>query len=58
MQDRVKSSLVALRRILRATEGSARALAGRYPDAASALTAIRLAEAVDRSLASGGIEPV
>ncbi|MCD1618669.1 Gfo/Idh/MocA family oxidoreductase [Salipiger manganoxidans] len=38
--------------------GSARALAGRYPDAASALTAIRLAEAVDRSLASGGIEPV
>ena len=27
MQDRVKSSLVALRRILRATEGSARALA-------------------------------
>ncbi len=33
-------------------------LAGRYPDGASALTAIRLAEAVDRSLASGGIEAV
>ncbi|SEM71117.1 Gfo/Idh/MocA family protein [Palleronia pelagia] len=33
-------------------------LAGRYPDGASSVTAIRLAEAVDRSLASGGIEPV
>ncbi|MBD3624632.1 MAG: hypothetical protein HUJ24_04485 [Rhodobacteraceae bacterium] len=33
-------------------------LAGRYPDGGSALTAIRLAEAVDRSLESGTIEPV
>lgn len=31
-------------------------LAGRYPDGATAITAIRVAEAVDRSLASGGIE--
>lgn len=44
--------------VLDAVSGGASAadLAGRYPDGASAITAIRVAEAVDRSLASGGIE--